>query len=26
VDNIDFESTSKFGGVNVGLIFGLGGK
>jgi outer membrane protein W len=24
--NIDFESTSKFGGVNVGLIFGLGGK
>ncbi|MEO6286265.1 MAG: hypothetical protein ABIN80_25995 [Dyadobacter sp.] len=25
-DNIDFESTSKFGGVNVGLIFGLGGK
>ncbi len=26
VDNIDFESTSKFGGVNVGVIFGLGGK
>lgn len=26
VDNIDFESTSKFGGINVGLIFGLGGK
>ncbi|GGN11474.1 hypothetical protein GCM10010967_54190 [Dyadobacter beijingensis] len=26
VDNIDFESTSKFGGVNVGIIFGLGGK
>lgn len=25
-DNIDFESTSKFGGVNVGVIFGLGGK
>jgi len=25
-NNIDFESTSKFGGVNVGLIFGLGGK
>lgn len=24
--NVDFESTSKFGGVNVGLIFGLGGK
>jgi outer membrane protein W len=26
VNNIDFESTSKFGGVNVGIIFGLGGK
>ncbi|KAA0993433.1 outer membrane beta-barrel protein [Dyadobacter aurulentus] len=25
-DNIDFESTSQFGGVNVGIIFGLGGK
>ncbi|TLV02858.1 outer membrane beta-barrel protein [Dyadobacter luticola] len=25
-NNIDFESTSKFGGVNVGVIFGLGGK
>ena len=25
-DNIDFESTSQFGGVNVGVIFGLGGK
>lgn len=25
-NNIDFESTSKFGGVNVGIIFGLGGK
>jgi hypothetical protein len=24
--NVDFESTSKFGGVNVGLIFGIGGK
>lgn len=24
--NIDFESTSKFGGVNVGVIFGLGGE
>jgi len=23
-DNVDFESTSQFGGVNVGLIFGLG--
>jgi hypothetical protein len=26
VDNVDFESTSQFGGINVGLIFGLGGK
>lgn len=26
VNNIDFESTSKFGGVNVGLIFGIGGS
>ncbi|QRR00879.1 hypothetical protein [Dyadobacter sandarakinus] len=26
VDNIDFESTSRFGGVNVGVIFGLGKK
>ncbi|HEV7379020.1 MAG TPA: hypothetical protein VGN64_04455 [Dyadobacter sp.] len=25
-NNVDFKSTSKFGGVNVGLIFGLGGK
>ncbi|MCF0069356.1 hypothetical protein LZD49_02670 [Dyadobacter sp. CY261] len=25
-NNIDFESTSNFGGVNVGIIFGLGGK
>ncbi|MCE6992063.1 hypothetical protein [Dyadobacter sp. CY323] len=24
--NVDFESTSNFGGVNVGVIFGLGGK
>ena len=24
--NVDFESTSKFGGVNVGVIFGLGGQ
>ncbi|WP_221392178.1 OmpW family outer membrane protein [Dyadobacter sp. NIV53] len=24
--NIDFSSTSNFGGVNVGVIFGLGGK
>lgn len=26
VDKIDFETTSNFGGVNVGIIFGLGGK
>ncbi len=25
-DNVDFESTSQFGGINVGLIFGLGGS
>lgn len=25
-NNIDFESTSNFGGVNVGVIFGLGGQ
>jgi hypothetical protein len=25
-NNVDFESTSQFGGVNVGVIFGLGGK
>jgi outer membrane protein W len=25
-NNVDFESTSQFGGINVGLIFGLGGK
>lgn len=24
--NVDLESTSEFGGINVGLIFGLGGK
>ncbi|GAB2771011.1 hypothetical protein GCM10027275_12160 [Rhabdobacter roseus] len=23
-DNIDFESTSRFGGINVGLVFGIG--
>ena len=26
VNNVDFESTSQFGGVNVGVIFGLGKK
>jgi outer membrane protein W len=25
-NNVDFESTSQFGGVNVGVIFGLGGN
>jgi outer membrane protein W len=25
-NNVDFKSTSKFGGINVGLILGLGGK